>query len=62
MKKFIALLLALLLLCSLTACGNRVLLHCDAEGCDNTFYGEERIDDSWILYCGSCSETLHTEE
>ena len=61
MKKIIAILLCLLTLLTLAACGNKVELHCDGEGCENVVYGKDHMDDSWIIYCKSCSEKLGLE-
>jgi len=55
MKKMMALLLALAMVCTLMACGKEtVTLHCD--GCGEEVQADPKMDESWIIFCSDCGE------
>ena len=62
MKKLIAILLTLLFLLSLTACGPKKTVHCDACGDAVEIEASSNMTDEWIIYCGPCNEELFGDD
>lgn len=58
MKKLICALLAVLMLLSMTACGPKKTVHCDACGEAVEIEADSNMTDEWIIYCGPCNEEL----
>ena len=57
-KRLIALVLAVLMLLTLTACGAGKILHCDHCGCEVKVKANSNMEEDWIIYCGPCNEEL----
>ena len=57
-KTLLCLLLAALLLLSLTACGPKKTVHCDACGEAVEIEASSNMEEDWIIYCGPCNEEL----
>lgn len=58
MKKLIAIILCLLIIACLMACESTVELHCDGEGCQNTVSVTGEADESRVVFCKECSDSL----
>ena len=58
MKKLICALLAVLMLLSMTACGPKKPVHCDACGEAVEIEADSNMTDEWLIYCGPCNEEL----
>ena len=61
MKKYVLALIVLLVAITLGACGEKVMLHCDAEDCTNTIAADEGMDESWVVFCESCSDKIKVD-
>ena len=61
MKKMLCLLLALVLMLTLVACGKRIVT-CDHCGKDVEVQAKSNITDEWILYCSECEVELFGED
>ena len=57
-KRFIALILAAVMLLTLTACGAEKILHCDYCGAEVKVKADSNMEEDWIIYCGPCNEEL----
>ena len=62
MKKLICLLLALVLVLTLAACGNARTVTCDGCGEEIKVKGNSNITDEWIVYCKTCETELFGED
>ena len=58
MKKLICLLLTLVLLMSLAACGKTRTVICDRCGAEIQVEADSNITDDWILFCKDCEEEI----
>lgn len=58
MKRFAAMLLAVLALLSLAACGKSKTVHCDHCGKEVALNAGSNIDEDWIIFCPACEEEL----
>lgn len=59
MKKLVALLLAVLLLATLTACAKeKKTVHCDRCGAAVEIDADSNMEEDRILFCRSCAETM----
>ena len=58
MKKILCFIVVFTLLLSLTGCGKKKILHCD--NCDDEIKVNEnnKMDESWTIFCESCNEEL----
>lgn len=56
MKSKLIIVLAALLL--LTGCGETKTVTCDGCGKQQELPSDSKIDDSWIVYCEECENTL----
>lgn len=57
-KRFLALTLIALMLLSLTACGEKRIVHCDHCGSEILIEADSNMEEDWIIYCGPCNEEL----
>lgn len=58
MKRFAAMLLTVLALLSLAACGKGKTVHCDHCGKEVALKAGSNIDEDWIIFCPACEEEL----
>lgn len=58
MKKIFALILSIVTLLSMAACGGTKTVHCDHCGKEVTISADSNMDEDWIIYCGECNEEL----
>ena len=64
MKKVYILVLIAVILIGMVSCSKKATLNCDGKNCKNKVEvaykeGDREPDDSWIVFCESCSqETL----
>ncbi|MBQ4067002.1 MAG: hypothetical protein IJD22_05100 [Clostridia bacterium] len=58
MKKLIALLSALALLCILCSCGEKKVLHCDNCNTEVEVDASSNMEEEWSIYCGDCEKKL----
>ena len=61
MKKIVCLMLALVLMLTLVACGKRIVT-CDGCGGDIEVKNNSNVTDEWILYCSKCEVELFGED
>lgn len=57
-KRITALLLALIMLLVLTACGGTKTLHCDRCGAEIPVEKDSNITEDWIVFCKDCEEEI----
>lgn len=57
-KKAVLLILTVIISVSLTACGEKKILHCD--GCDTEIKvnASSEMTEEWIIYCAKCEKEL----
>ena len=59
MKRLIAVLLLVLTLLSLTACGGETrTVHCDRCGKEVQVSADSNITEDWIIFCKDCAEEI----
>lgn len=58
MKRLFAMLLALVMLLTLAACGKTKTLHCDHCGKEISIDADSNMTDDWIIYCAECEEEV----
>lgn len=58
MKKLLCLLLALMLLMMLSACGEPKIVSCDRCGAEIEVDKKSNITDDWIVFCKDCEEEI----
>ena len=58
MKKCICFLLALMLLLTLAACGEPVIVSCDRCGAEIEVDKNSNITDDWIVFCKDCENEI----
>ena len=60
MKKVYLLLLAVVLVFTMTGCKKKVVLHCDGENCGSAVEFKVKkdtvADESWVVFCEACAE------
>lgn len=61
-KKMICLLLALMLMLTLFACGKAKTVTCDHCGAEIALTSDSNITDEWIVYCKDCELELFGED
>ena len=61
MKKIVCLMMALVLMLTLVACGKRIVT-CDGCGKDIEVQAKSNVTDEWILYCSECEVELFGED
>lgn len=61
-KKIICLLLALVLMLTLIACGKEKVVTCDHCGNQIDLPANSNITDEWIVYCKTCETELFGED
>lgn len=62
MKRWIAVILLLLSLLALTACGKTKIVHCDACGKEVKVPADSNIEEDWIFLCEDCAKQLESAE
>lgn len=62
MKGLFALLSALGVLLTLSACGEGKILHCDHCGREVRAEADSNMEEDWIIYCGECNKELFGED
>ena len=61
MKKIVCLMLALVLMLTLVACGKRTVT-CDGCGRDIQVKANSNVTDEWILFCSECETEFFGED
>jgi uncharacterized lipoprotein YehR (DUF1307 family) len=61
MKKIVCLMMALVLMLTLVACGKKTVT-CDGCGEEIKVKGNSNITDEWIVYCKTCKTELFGED
>ncbi len=62
LKKIFAMLLVAVMLLSLTACGEKKILHCDRCNAEVKVDVKSNMEEDWIIYCGPCNEELGLDD
>lgn len=58
MRRFIAMILVLVMLLMLTACGKTRTVTCDRCGAEIQVAADSNITDDWILFCEDCEAEI----
>ncbi len=61
MKKSLAIMVALLMVLSFSACGKTKTLQCDGCDAEVEVSVDSNMDDDWIVYCEDCEKELEPE-
>lgn len=61
-RNLLCLLLALVLILTLVACGNTKTVTCDHCGKEIALESGSNITDDWIVYCKTCEKELFGED
>ena len=57
-KKILSVILVAVLLLSLTACGEKKILHCDRCGVEVNVDADSNMDEDWAIFCNECNEEI----
>lgn len=61
MKRVLLIMLALLMMTALCACGEQKQLQCDGCGTMVSVNADSDMTDEWLIYCGECEKELQPE-
>ena len=62
MKSSILMLLSLMVLLSMTACGKSKTVHCDRCDKEISIEASSNMTDDWIICCSECEEEVFGDE
>ena len=61
MKKFIAIILCLLMLMAFVGCGATKIVHCDKCGTELEIEADSNMTEDWMILCGKCESEAAEE-
>ncbi|MBP3633431.1 MAG: hypothetical protein J6J43_02530 [Oscillospiraceae bacterium] len=62
MKRIAVLLLVLLMLFTMSACGEKRILHCDGCGVECKVDADSNMTEDWLIYCKDCNNEIFADD